>query len=227
MENGRHQEDDGPNWLDDAWVLVENYWIAMEVNPETLVGPDVDEGTFAEEYPHLAYIEWDSMFVFVLEYAAETGFDAEELYSNVEYLADLVERSYDDLMFLEVLAMIHSYEQESDPSEFEGSYSGPDDEQDFVKNENFEGWKNVDRNNNNLLKAAWTAAKAAVPGSEFAAALEVLDGCNSLSIMLAWAKKQQANCLLFNDDDEKAEACLEHWRKQHAFLESIWSKHCK
>ena len=73
-------------------------------------------------------------------------------------------------------------------------------------------------------KAAWTAAQYAVPGSEFAAALEVFGGCNSLGLINAWVLKKWKDCLCKKGFDAPECKKLE---EKHKWLTDIWYKKCK
>ncbi|MDI6809967.1 MAG: RHS repeat-associated core domain-containing protein, partial [Candidatus Eisenbacteria bacterium] len=80
----------------------------------------------------------------------------------------------------------------------------------------------------NAAKAAWEAAKYAVPGSEFPALLEAFGGCNTLGLINAWADKKHKECLCNSsaadpfDDPE-----CKKWKDTKDWLTDIWNKQCK
>ena len=75
----------------------------------------------------------------------------------------------------------------------------------------------------NAAKAAWEAAKYAVPGSEFPAALEAFGGCNTLGLINAWADKKYKECLCDKGFDDPE---CEKWKSTKDWLTGIWNKEC-
>jgi hypothetical protein len=75
-----------------------------------------------------------------------------------------------------------------------------------------------------LIAAAKAAAAAAVPGSEFASALEVFNGCNSLGLLNAAVQQAWKACICekgFNDPD------CEELQATASWLTSIWNSNCQ
>jgi len=84
-----------------------------------------------------------------------------------------------------------------------------------------------------LIAAAETASLAALPGGEFVAAFKVFDGCNSVGLALAYAKRQYDDCLCdalggsAKDNAGAEKECDKKWSKKIHLLQGVYEKNCK
>jgi RHS repeat-associated protein len=84
-----------------------------------------------------------------------------------------------------------------------------------------------------VVAAAEAAALAALPGGEFVAAFKVFDSCNTVGLALAWAKKEDNDCLadaMLGEASKCAEAekeCAKKWDSRISLLQGIYEKNCK
>ena len=78
----------------------------------------------------------------------------------------------------------------------------------------------------NAAEAVWVAAQNACPGSEFAAVLNVFNGCNSLGIVNAWAQTQLKNCIITKSNGADDPAC-KAWQNKVDILTKTWNQLCR